>query len=293
MPEPLFILSAPRNFSSVSGAMLGQHPQAYGLPELNLFLGDTLGEAWNGLANLFPRGHDGLLRTLAELTEGGQSDDTIVSARKWVMKHTHWSVKKVIARIQETVGDRMLVEKGPSLTFSPKFLERMYDNYPHANFLHLVRHPRTTGRSLNELHDNYNEGGLRNLMDPEQVWLRCHSNATNFGATLPAGQYMRIKGEDLMSDPYLYLPQVAQWLGLDDGKEAIEAMLRPEESPYAMLGPDSAPYGNDPNFLKNPKLDWDRLKKISESELTSEIGWRPGEYFSKPVVKLAKQFGYQ
>ena len=44
--------------------MLGQHPQCYGLPELNLFLADDLGGLmrWSLIA---PFLRDGLLRTLA------------------------------------------------------------------------------------------------------------------------------------------------------------------------------------------------------------------------------------
>ena len=43
MLAPLFILCPGRSFSSVVASMIGQHPDAYGLPELNLFLGPTLG----------------------------------------------------------------------------------------------------------------------------------------------------------------------------------------------------------------------------------------------------------
>ncbi|WP_372603477.1 sulfotransferase [Actibacterium sp.] len=294
MPEPLFLLSAPRSFSSVTGSILGQHPQTYGLPELNLFLGDTLGEAWNALGHVLPLGHDGILRTIAELVEGKQTEETIVSARQWTIKNAHWPTRKVFDFIQEAVGDKILVEKSPSLTLMPNALERMYSNFPQASFLHLVRHPRATGKSVLELHKNYGKRtGGRTLLDPEQLWLRCNQNAADFGATLPTGQYMRIKGEWLMTDPYTYLPQIAQWLDIDDGPDAIEEMLHPENSPYACVGPEGAPYGNDPNFLKNPNLDRERMQKISEPRLDDAIDWRPGEHFTRPVVKLANQFGYQ
>lgn len=290
MPEPLFLLSAPRCFSSVFGAMLGQHPQAYGLPELNLFLGDTLGEAWGGTATVFQL-HDGLLRTLAQLNDGEQTDDTVTRARKWVLRRTDWPIDKVFSYIQEAVGPRVLVEKGPSVAFSKKSLERMYRFFPKASYLHLVRHPRSMGKSLVALRQS---GVLKaqRVIEPDRVWQICNYNITPFAETLPLGQSMRIKGEAVMSDPYLYLPQIAEWLGLDADPESIEAMLHPEASPYARIGPEAAPYGNDPNFLKNPELDWDRLKRISESELDGELDWRPGDSFTKPIVKLARQFGY-
>ena len=45
MRQPLFILALPRSYTSLIAGMLGQHPQAYGLPELNLFTVDRLIES--------------------------------------------------------------------------------------------------------------------------------------------------------------------------------------------------------------------------------------------------------
>ena len=42
MNHPLLILASSRSFTSVICAALGQHPQMYGLPELHLFVADTL-----------------------------------------------------------------------------------------------------------------------------------------------------------------------------------------------------------------------------------------------------------
>jgi len=297
MPQPVFILAAPRSYSSVFGAMLGQHPDAYGLPELNLFFGDTLGEAWNGVGKSFANRHDGKLRTLAELLEGKQTDAAIERAVDWVERHLDWPIERVFDFIQEAVGkDRLLVDKSPTITFSPKCLERLHGVFPEASFLHLVRHPRSTGRSLARMRT---ERGPQmattnpdRLPDPEQLWTRCQSNAVSFCDTLPIGQWMRIKGEWVMSDPHLYLPQICEWLGLDPGPEAVAAMLHPEASPYACLGPKGAPFGNDPNFLEDPVLDWDRLARIEEPSMAGDIDWRPGEAFTAQTVKLARQFGY-
>ncbi len=103
---------------------------------------------------------------------------------------------------------------------------------------------------------------------------------------------MRIKGEMLLRDPKLYLGQICEWLGIDVGDKAIAAMLHPETSPFACMGPPSAPAGNDPNFLTNPQLDFARLARIKEPPLEGEIEWKPGHTFIKPVLRLARQFGY-
>lgn len=299
MYQPLFVLSAPRCFSSVIGTMLGQHPQTYGLPELNLFVGDTLGDVWNMLDVVFKAGTDGLLRTLAELHEGEQTEETVIRAREWVMRRTNWPIKRVLDHISEHVGDKMIVEKGPTQAFLGGALDRIYDNYPMANYLHLVRHPRAQGTSALRLQEYIQQKQLRQgargggaPRDPEKTWSLCQRNITDFTRTLPPGQAMRVKGEDVMRAPHLYLRQICQWLEIDDSDDAIEAMLHPERSPYACIGPASAPHGNDPNFLNEPALDHARMAKIKEPSLKGEVDWRPGETFTPVVQKLAKEFGY-
>ena len=44
MTPPLFILGAPRSFTSICCAMLGNHPDMFGLAETNLFGAATIGD---------------------------------------------------------------------------------------------------------------------------------------------------------------------------------------------------------------------------------------------------------
>ena len=117
MPEPLFVLCPPRSYSSLVCGIIGQHPACYGLPEPNLFLGDTLGDAWNShpLFELF-MGRHGLLRTFAQLHEGDQAEDTVAHANEWIELHFDWPVRKVFDHLQDLVGDKILVEKSPMFT---------------------------------------------------------------------------------------------------------------------------------------------------------------------------------
>ena len=126
-------------------------------------------------------------------------------------------------------------------------------------------------------------------IDPERVWLRSHQNIVDFTAALPPAECMRIKGEDLLSHPELYLPQIAEWLGVRTDQEAIEAMMHPENSPYARFGPANAKYGNDPNFLENSIL---KTSDIAELSLNGALEWAPEREFSKATRKLAKELGY-
>lgn len=284
MPQPLFIVAPPRSFTSVVGGMLGQHPQAYGLPEVNLSAGDHLGDNFDLDGRVAP--NSGLLRLLAQLQGGAQTDDTVIEARHWVSRRLHWPTAKAFDHLQGLIGPKVMVEKSPRTTMKIDSLRRMARLFPKARFLHLTRHPRTTGKSMIDL------VGSAEFAAPEKVWLTSQSNIVELSQELPFEQYMRIKGETLLSRPQFYLGQICEWLGLDKSAEAIEAMLHPENSPYAMIGPATAPFGNDPNFLQGPKLDFERLARIKEPSLYEPLEWGQGEAFSAPVIKLARQFGY-
>jgi hypothetical protein len=291
MAAPLFILCPMRSFSSVVCAMIGQHPQAYGLPEVNLFIAQTVGELL-GIHAPRPHGMHGLLRTLAQLEYGEQSDDSVAAARDWLEARTEWTTKQVFDHILAAVDPRIAVDKTPRTVLRPEYLERAYAMYPNASFLHLTRHPRSTGKSLiNNLKRNAEWGGTFNAdrVDPQGIWLKAHTNITHFAATLPEGQCLRLKGEDLLSDPMLYLPQIAEWLGIDTSAEAIDAMLHPEQSPYACYGPEAAKFGNDPEFLEKPAF---RSSRVHEPPLAGTLEWAPDREFDKPTVKLARELGY-
>ena len=291
MREPLFVIAPPRSYTSVVGGMLGQHPQAYGLPEVNLSHGDTLGDMWDSIPIAANFGTAGLLRLIAEIHEGVQTEEAVIRARHWILRRPHWSAAQVFAHIQQQVGpDRMLVDKSPRNALKADNLRRLHRVFPRASFLHLTRHPGTQGKSVLDLRSAYGDGN--SSMNPEKIWLRAQTSILEFAADLSVGQYMRIKGEMLLRQPQLFLRQICEWLDIDSGDATIEAMLHPETSPYANLGPPSAPYGNDPNFLTNPELDFERLARIKEPPLSDGLAWKPGQPFSGQVLRLAQQFGY-
>lgn len=91
MRPPLFIIAPPRSYTSVIGGMLGQHPQAYGLPEVNLSHGETLGDMWDSVPGAANFGTAGLLRLLAQIHEGIQTEEAVVRARQWVLRRPHWT----------------------------------------------------------------------------------------------------------------------------------------------------------------------------------------------------------
>lgn len=298
MYEPLFILCPGRSFSSVVCAVIGQHPQCYGLPELNLFIADTLGESIQMYESTGRSGLAGLERTLAQLHDGEQTIDTVEAAQAWIDDHQAMSPREVLNHIQECVGDRILVEKSPTNVRTSETLTRLLEAYPHAHLMQLLRHPRSRGKSQHEAMKAQKARLLTNKfmgrdINYEGIWTNTHLMIDAVGRELPPGQMLRLHGETVLRDLRLYLPQICEWLDIRSDAEAIEAMLRPEDSPYSCVGPENAKSGANPGFLENPHLDMDKLAKLKAPTLDAPMDWAPNQDFAPATKALSQYYGYR
>jgi hypothetical protein len=318
MSDPVIILAPPHSFTSVVGAMLGQHPQMYGLPEVNLFVAETIGERAREIAGPTSFHQHGLLRVVAQLFAGKQTIQTIARARRWLNIRANRTCVSVFRELVEQVSPRILVDKSPRTTMKPEYLQRIRQAFPGARFIHLLRHPRSNAESLRKpsrlaldrgkpwMALTENTGLARPMAiaprrrsqafgdrtDPLiKVWYTRHMNILTFLDELPEAQKMRIRGEDLLAEPDRYLREIAEWSGLRTDEEAIEAMKHPEQSPYACFGPENARFGNNRGFLQAPAL-----RSYSPNDKMRFEGSlsRPGDSaeFSPEVKELAREFGY-
>ncbi len=303
------LLSPPRSFSSVACAMLGQHPQLYGLAETHLLAVETMGQWWDisGRAS-FPMTH-GLLRSVAEVIWGEQTASSIVDARTWLADRSNLTSQEVMHVLASQVSPRVVIEKSPMIVYDVDAMARVAVDYPHARFIHLTRHPRGHGKSVlkhmreSARHD-LRPGWLVNLgwsdgsgerrfadFDPQRSWFHLNDNIDGFLNTLPPERWLRVQGERLLSEPDEMLAHVADWLGVRNDAEAIESMKRPEQSPFARLGPAGARYGNDLFFLQNATL---RSERALPQSLEGALEWRvDGRGFRPEVKDLAGRFGYE
>jgi hypothetical protein len=306
--------------------MLGQHPQMFGLPELNLLDLENVGQWFERCARAgYSIAHpivladkstvrplaDGLLRVVAELCFGGQTEATVQLARGWLRRRTHLSAGYLVETFARKVQPRMLVEKSPSFARQLPLLRRLRALFPDARFIHLVRHPRGHGESVAKLMRELEPHGplprwllklagaqrrpgagshRRTAIDPQHSWLEKHRIICEFLDSVPQTEYLRVRGEDLLSEPDAHLQRIADWLGLRTDPEAIEAMKHPEKSVFACRGPRGARYGNDRFFIENPLL---RLGRTHGLTLDGPLRWRDDDRrFSEPVLQLARRFGY-
>jgi len=270
---PLFILAPPRTFTSVICAMIGQHPEMLGLPEVNLFVGETYEQLHKSLYRIRPGFQHGLLRAVAELGLGGQDEQNIEVARAWLDEHGALTTAEIYRDLADWAAPRRLVDKSPAYVYRRESLDRMLEAFPDAFFLHLTRHPRSTCESIYTMRNDINAGmnkfpglqqfrkrmaagheRLAQIEDPESLWLNPHKRIDEFLAGVPAAQHRRVRGEDFLADPDRHLLEVAEWLGVRSDDEALEAMKHPERSPFACYGPGNARFGNDPSFLESPAL---------------------------------------
>jgi hypothetical protein len=299
MADPVFILAPGRSFTSVVCAMVGQHPDLYGVPELNLAATDTMHEWWAryGRANRGPA--HGLFRTVAELYFGGQSAARVAQGRRWVRRRLGLDTATVWRVLAERVHPLQLVDKSGGTTGDPRRLELLAETFPDARFLHLLRHPRSTctsmlaspwTRAYIASAGSYDCRTAPPTLDPQVLWCEVHQTIARFLEPLPAERKLRVRGEDLLADPDSHLRSVARWLEVRDDADAIDEMTHPERSPFAAFGPVNAPWGNDPSFLESPEL---RPYRMNEDTLDGVITWRSDLAGFLPHTKqLAKEFGY-
>lgn len=301
MAAPLFLLAPPRSYTSLINAMLGQHPQCFGLPELCLFNVDVLRELWIRDTDEIgdeARSRQGLLRAVAEIYGGEQSAAAVTMAMHWAAAREDRTTASVYQELVAKIAPLVAVEKSPAYTVSVRRMLAIHAAFPEARFLHLVRHPVGQCKSVMSM----NEGAFalyvnsiefqddRAIVEPQYAWHDLNINILNFLDTVPSEQQMRIRGEDIMSDPRRHLAAICRWLGIRDDEAAVDEMMHPERSPFACFGPINALFGNDPNFLRGPTF---RPHKVKIPPLDRPVPWRDdGKGLHPRVVELAQEFGY-
>lgn len=302
-PELVVLLSPPRSFSSVVCAMLGEHPQLYGLAETQLFGAETVGEWWELCSRAtFPMSH-GLLRGVAELVFGTQNAFTVKQAAVWLRRRSEAGTADVVRELTRCVAPLILVEKSPAVVYDIASMQRILRAFPRTRFIHLTRHPRGYGESVaKHLRESAKVGvvpqWLLNLgswsgpeFDPQWSWLALNANIQQFLEAVPESQWLRVRGEDMLAEPDRVLPEIATWLRLEADAEAIDAMKHPERSPFASFGPPGARFGNDVFFLRRPAL---RPGRAQVGDLDAPLSWRgDAGCFSPEVKELARAFGYE
>jgi hypothetical protein len=293
--SPAFVLAPARSNSSVVTAMLGEHPEICGFPELALFRKDTVDElltdppGWKGPATRLRLA--GVFRALAEHHDGGQTPETIEAAARWVEARRSWTVADLLDHLLGLAAPRIGLEKSPENSSREEYLVRLSAAYPRARFLHLTRHPVP---SIASMHRVWSDKDYWRV-PPELfyhfclgVWYYQHTRIQRFIASLPPDRGLQVRSEDVLNDSGETLQRICRWIGIESSAETLDAMRHPERSPYARTGPKGALGGWDTGFMRDPVL--------RPTELPATFDF-PSEWILEPWLQLASLelatgFGY-
>jgi hypothetical protein len=294
--SPLFVLAPARSHSSVVTTAIGQHPQLYAFPELNLFRSPVVRPMlfdppdWKGIPSIARLG--GLLRSVALLDFGEQSPEAVLEAYHWLRCRRGWTGAHVYDHLLTGASPLVGVEKTPENSGREDNLVRLAAAYPRARFLHLTRHPLPAMRSM---HEAWSQLPWWNV-PPELfhqfcmgAWLFHHERILRFTGALPPGQTRRVRAEDLLNHPRREMRRLCLWLGIDASPAAVASMCHPERSPFARPGPQDAPYGNDPKFVKSPRM---RKAEIPPS-LDVPAEWTVDPWLLAATIEMAHRLGYE
>lgn len=295
---PIFLLAAPHSHGALVGAMIGQHPETFGLPELNLFVSDILEGLWSENIDAHQAQTHGLLRTVAHLFAGEQTIAAIAMARRWLTRRMHWPTSWVFQEIQSKAVPFRVVEKSRTNVHDTEALTRIREACPDAFYLHLVRHPLSFGAAVlaSPADTRYFArammvpGEKQPTMDPQLLWLDIERRIEEFLAPLPRKQQAHLRVEELLADPQGQLRRLARNLGLSTRRTAIDAMLHPELSPFSTMGPVGANLGDERQFLENPSF---QPPVPSTTSLEGPVPWLPKRRDFRPeVIERARRHGY-
>ncbi|WP_162932252.1 sulfotransferase [Solimonas sp. K1W22B-7] len=293
---PVWLLGAPFSGLTWLAGVLGTHPQLYATPQLHLTLADDV----DGLLDIFAtsqgeHGH-GLLRTVAEVACGGQTDAGVAAARGWLEQRRKLKVSALLAELAARVAPRRLVIPDAETALRPYELLRLLRLAPDAPLVQLVRHPYTQGRLMSAWgverlfvpmdYKDYSQDPPQ--VEPQIPWLRAQMNLDRAAGY---ARLRRITAEDLDRDFLDTLAGLCQWLGVDADPVTLELMADPGRWPYAGLGPAEAPGGLEPDVL----MDWPAGlgAQAPAGSLENPLPWRDdGAAFDPQVQKLARGYGY-
>jgi hypothetical protein len=301
IPPPVWILAAPFSGTSWLAGCLGRHPQLYAVPELNLFLAATVGELLD-IYDVGQGGHaHGLLRALAELEFGGQTDAGVAQARHWLTQRRTMATAELALHVASCVAPRRLVVPDSESTLRPSDLERMGGGLSGLHLVHLVRHPWEQGALLAAwarqrlfVPQDYKDHAYRPpQVDPQIPWLRCNRNVEALLSRVDASRWRRIRCEDVEKDPVAALRPVCAWLGVRDDPEALQPMNEPDRWTFAGYGPGTAPYGLEAEVLET--IAAETIELASRATLERPPPWQPGADagFDPQLIGLAREYGYR
>ncbi len=287
-PPAVFVLSSPRSGSTLTRAMLGGHPLLFSPPELQLLNYGTLQERKTLLSGRNDFWLDGTIRTIMELKNCDESE-----ARKLMLSYEdrNFSTAAFYGEMQSWLNDRIFVDKTPNYALSEKIMqqaERWFDN---PRFIHLIRHPYGVIPSFEKarLHVFYppfftdsHDFTPRQLA--EMIWIISHQNILAFFNSIPQERRMRLRYEDLVTQPQEEMQRVCNFLDIDFHPDMLVPQKDKEKRMTTGLNELSKMLG-DVRFHEHKGITSDRAYQWKNNLKEN--------YLSDAAWELIEAFGYE
>jgi hypothetical protein len=288
-----FILCSPRSGSTLLTAALGCNPGAYALPELGVLAHPSVGDhllAQSVTASWTSYSRAGLLRAVAELVVGSQSDGAIDSAQGWLEARSSWSSVALLEWIVARTPAPTVIEKSPEHARAA-VLSTIGGAWPDARLVHLVRHPfaciTSMVRHFGRITQSRTSRSLLYTVAARR-WVTTQRELVTALEDMDAAS-MLVRFEALLAAPHAELAALASWLELPDADNDVQAMLHTERWPYAWPGPRAATGGGDDGFLSHPRWESDQRIDVHDLSLLSGL---VDNVVLREVRDMAQRLGY-
>jgi Sulfotransferase family len=293
---PVFVLAPPRSFSTAAVAVLAGHPALFGFPEMLMFSGNTVSDVLDtgvhksGSARGAAARRSGIYRAIAQIEFGGQGENEIAAAATWLDTRRRWDSVQLLRYLFDAVDPLIGMEKSPE-TSMPENLPRCLEQFPGARFVHLTREPGDSMRSMRE-HWRFRLAGKSDaavVATVASVWYLVHKTIVETLAQLPPHRWIRVRGEDLLTDPATHATGVFSWLGLATDDAVRAAVRHPERWVFAGTGSHDHLFGGDPKFMRNP-----RLRRVGPPDpMAFPSDWQLLPEMTRRIMTLAESLGYR
>jgi amino acid adenylation domain-containing protein len=280
----VFLLSAPRSGSTLLRVMLAGHPRLFAPPELELLSFDDMAQRKAAFAGRNSFWLEGLIRALMEIHGSRPEEATALVERA---EAEALPTRELYRRIEEWIGNRLLVDKGSAYSLSPGTLERAEAEFNGALYIHLIRDPRAMIHS-------FIEAKLDQVFFPhahpftrrelaELIWVVSHQNIVRFLAGIPEERQRWVRFEELVRDPRAVLTGICDLLGLPFHPDIVDPYSNVESRMTDGLHAESRMLG-DPKFLAHRTVDAGAAERWREGTADLPLG--------EPTHELAATLGY-
>jgi amino acid adenylation domain-containing protein/FkbH-like protein/non-ribosomal peptide synthase protein (TIGR01720 family)/FkbM family methyltransferase len=283
-PPAIFILSPHRSGSTLLRVILGGNPQLFAPPELELLTFNTLGERKAAFSGRYSFWMEGTIRTIMQI-RGCSAEEAIALMEELSAKNL--TTKEFYQLIQQSLGDKILVDKTPSYSIDLETLKRAEINFQNPLYIHLVRHPYATMRSYEEARVEqtfpYQHPFNRREL-AELVWLLSHQNILEFLQQVPPERQYQVKFEDIVSQPQTSVEGLCQFLGIEFHPEMLQPYKEKKQRMTDGIYAQSRMVG-DVKFHEHQGINAstaDSWKQYYSSDFLGDATWH-----------LAESLGYQ